>query len=205
MSLLVVSLLLLASRRPFARRFLVPCRRLRFVGFLRRGLSRRRRGFGGVTGGCRRRGRTLRSRLRLFARLFAVGQDLGDAQQGKVLAMSDLAAGVFTAALFEGDDLRSARLLKHFSRHRGSRNGWRAERQIIATHDQDLAELHYLAGLAFDFTDLDHILGGYPVLLAAGFKDREHISSSSKTGYQASFRSPMLGSVPGPDSCSLFC
>src|SRR5262249_21799787 len=40
-----------------------------------------------------------------------------------------------------------------------------------------------LARLALHFTDLDHILGGHPVLLAARFKDREHLPSSSKPCY----------------------
>src|SRR5262249_7195241 len=122
----------------------------------------------------RSRGWAFDARLRLFARLLAIGQNFGDAQQREFLAMPDLAARVFAPPFFERDDLRLARLLENFGGHRGAAHSRRPERQAVAAYDQDLAKLDNLAGLALYLADLDHILGGDPVLLAARFKDREH-------------------------------
>src|SRR5215469_11354778 len=94
--------------------------------------------------------------------------------------MTDLAARVFAPPLLERDDFGFAGLLKNFGRHGGAGNGRRAERKVVAAHHQDLAKLDDLAGLALYFTDFDHILGGYSILLAARFEDREHLSSSAK-------------------------
>src|SRR5262249_61435418 len=77
-------------------------------------------------------------------------------------------------ALFEGDDLRAARLLEHLGRDRRSCDRRIAERQAVAADDQDLAELDDLAGLAFDSGNLQHVIGDNAILLAACFDDREH-------------------------------
>ena len=97
------------------------------------------------------------------------------------------------------------RLLENFGRDRGAAHRRRAKRQAVAAHDQHLAELDDLAGLAFDFTDLDHILGSDPVLLAARFKDREHLPSSSKLVTKPQSKPDARVIPPGPDSSSLFC
>jgi hypothetical protein len=65
-------------------------------------------------------------------------------------------------------------LLQDFSGDRGAGNRGLTQRDAIATHDQDGAELHDLAGIALDLLDLDHVLGGDAVLLAAGSDDCEH-------------------------------
>src|SRR5262249_49000057 len=53
---------------------------------------------------------------------------------------------------------------------------WGAERDVVAAQYQHLAELDDLAGIALDLVDLEHILGGNAVLLAAGSDDCEHRS-----------------------------
>ncbi len=45
----------------------------------------------------------------------------------------------------------------------------------VAADDQNLAEFDDFTGFALDLVDLEHILGGNPVLLATGFEDREHL------------------------------
>ena len=60
-------------------------------------------------------------------------------------------------------------------------NRRRAERGVVAAQHQHLAELDDLAGLALDLLDLEHLSSAHPVLLAAGFDDCEHRSSSSRS------------------------
>src|SRR4029079_14592063 len=76
----------------------------------------------------------------------------------------------------EGDDLGAAALLQNLGGHGGAGNGRLAERDRVAADHQNLAELDDLAGIALDLLDLDHILGGNAVLLAAGTDDCEHRS-----------------------------
>jgi hypothetical protein len=59
----------------------------------------------------------------------------------------------------------------------------RAKRRAVAADDQNLAECDDLTGLALDLVDPEHVLGGYPVLLAAGFEDREHLCPRVRSRY----------------------
>src|SRR5262249_36939786 len=94
-----------------------------------------------------------------LAGLGTVGQDLGDPNQRKSLAVAALTAGFLTAALLEGDPLGSAALLDPLGGDGSARHGWGAERGRIATHHQHLAELDDLARLAFDLLDLQQVVG----------------------------------------------
>src|SRR5229473_2054568 len=127
-------------------------------------------------------------------RLCAVGQDLGHAQQGEFLPVAALAARILAASLLEGDDLRPAPLLQDLGGDRGAGNRRRAERDVVAAHHQDFAELDDLAGVGLDLVDLDDVLGGNAVLLAAGSDDCEHRSS-----LRVRSRCP---DRPGPAFCS---
>src|SRR5262249_19223931 len=80
------------------------------------------------------------------------------------------------------------RVLEHFAGNGCARDSRRAELRRIAAHDEDLAELDDLAGLAVDPVDPDDVFGGNPVLFAAGLDDCEHLSSSCSI--------PVLGPVP---------
>src|SRR5215472_9217014 len=169
--------------------------RFRLGGLLCRGFGRLLRGLGlrfglclalgrlglgmfGVLG----RGRRGGDRLRLglgpcgLGRLCPVGEDFGHADEREFLPVAAFPARILPAALLEGDDLRPASLLEDFGGDRGAGNGWLAQADAVAAHHQDLAELYDLAGRALDLVDLDHVLGGDAVLLAAGSDDCEHRS-----------------------------
>src|SRR5262245_58123755 len=90
--------------------------------------------------------------------------------------MAALAARILAPALLEGDDLEPAALFDHLGGDRGAGDGRGAERDVVAAHHQDVAELDDLARIALHLVDLDHILGGHAVLLAAGADDCEHRS-----------------------------
>src|SRR5215475_13587721 len=108
--------------------------------FRRKGwLFARGRGlFGGLLGSLRLAGALGLGRG--LARLGAVGQDLGDPHQRKLLAVAALPARILAAPLLEGDYLRATALLDHLGGDRSPRHGWGAERGGIATHDQNLPE-----------------------------------------------------------------
>ena len=55
-----------------------------------------------------------------------------------------------------------------------SGNGRHADGGLIATEQQDFAELNYITRFARDAVDPDHIFGHNAVLLTAGFDDCEH-------------------------------
>src|SRR5262249_6939177 len=139
------------------------------------GRSGRWRFAGLVAGSCRRARRFCGFRRRLpfrprrwrLVRLLAVGQDFGDPQQGEFLPMTALAPRVLPPALFEGDDLATARLVEHYGSDRGARDSRRTERHILAADGQHLAELDDLTRFTLDPVDLEHVFGGNPVLLAA--------------------------------------
>src|SRR6266508_4055516 len=153
--------------------------RRRGLGFRLRRLGRCDDGVGFLG-----RGRRFRGRLRLalglrpggLGRGRAVGQDFGHADEGELLPVAALPARILPAALLEGDDLRPAALLQHLGGDRSAGHHGGAERDVVAAHDQHLAELDDLARVALDLGDLQHVLGGDAVLLAAGFDVCEHLS-----------------------------
>src|SRR5215467_10770847 len=133
----------------------------------------------------------------LLARLGAVGEDLRHPHEREFLPVAALAPRVLAAAFLEGDDFRPAPLLQHLGGDRGARHGRSAERDGITAHHQHVAELDDLAGLAPDLIDLEHILGGNAVLLAAGADDCEH-------RFSPRVRSRCSDQWSGPASCSRF-
>src|SRR5580700_982343 len=89
--------------------------------------------------------------------------------------MADLTARILTPALLERDDLAAAPLFQHLGRNCCACNNRCTKLHAVAADDQNLAELDDFTGFALDLVDLEHVLGGNPVLLATGFKDREHL------------------------------
>ena len=90
------------------------------------------------------------------------------------LPVPALAPRILPPTLLERDDLRPAALLDHLGRDRRAAHRRAAELDVVAADYQHFAELDDLAGLALDLVDLKHVVGSNPVLLAAGFDDREH-------------------------------
>src|SRR5262249_19070522 len=144
----------------------------RFLPCLARGGGLRRR-FGSRLGG-----RPLRlggrPRPGLLRRLFAVSQNLGDPDEGELLAVATPAPRILAPPLLERDDLPVARLRQHLRRDRCAGNRRVTKRQAVAADDQDLAELDDLAGFALDLVDLQHVIGDNAILLAPRSDDREH-------------------------------
>src|SRR3954469_22214293 len=143
------------------------CRRL-FGGFLLR-LRLVLGAFGGGGLGLR-----FGLRLRTLGRLGALGQDFRDADQHEILPVTALAPRVLAAALLEGDDLRTPAVADDLGRDARALDHRRAEFRLVAAQHDDVAELHDRARLALNALDLEDLILGDPVLLAAGFDDCEH-------------------------------
>ena len=108
--------------------------------------------------------------------LLAVGQDLGDAQDREVLAVAVLAAVVVAALLLEDQHLVALALGDDGGADAGAADERRADGDLVAVAEhQHLAELDDLAGVAGQALDLDHVVRGDLVLLAAGADDCEHL------------------------------
>src|SRR2546421_6647420 len=80
-------------------------------------------------------------RLRHFAWLIALGQDLGDADQREVLPVAALAARILSPAFLESNDLGPAALFDHFTGDRRTGDRRRAELDVLAADYQHFAEL----------------------------------------------------------------
>jgi hypothetical protein len=89
--------------------------------------------------------------------------------------MAAFAPRVLAPALLERDDFGTAALFENLGRHHGTGDARLTEGHVVAAHDQDFAELDDFAWLAGDLIDLEHVIGGRPILLAAGFEDCEHL------------------------------
>src|SRR5215813_7958442 len=117
----------------------------------------------------------------LLGGLGAVGQDLGDAQDREVLAVAILAAVVVPAVLLEDQHLVALALGDDGGADAGAAYERGADGDLVAVAEhQDLAELDDLAGSAGQALDLDHVVGGDPVLLAAGADDCEHFTEAEQ-------------------------
>src|SRR5215813_2339846 len=117
----------------------------------------------------------------LLRGLLAVGQDLGDAEDREVLAVAVLAAVVVPALLLEDQHLVALALGDDGGADAGAAYERGADGDLVAVAEhQDLAELDDLAGSAGQALDLDHVVGGDPVLLAAGADDCEHFTEAEQ-------------------------
>src|SRR4051812_45487472 len=65
-------------------------------------------------------------------------------------------------------------MVEDFGGDAGPRNHRRADLRLVAAQHDDVADLHDRARLALDALDLEDLILGDPVLLAAGFNDCEH-------------------------------
>src|SRR5262249_35422882 len=126
--------------------------------------------FRGLGGGLRL---ALAFRLCLVRRLLAVGQDFGDPDQRELLAGAPLPARILAPALLEGDHLRPAAVLDHFGRDTGAGDRI-ADNRRVAAHQQHFGERNDRARLAVEPRNLQLVVRGDTVLLAAGFDDCEH-------------------------------
>jgi len=89
--------------------------------------------------------------------------------------VADLAARILAAALLESDDGAVLALLDDLGGNRGAIDERRAERDVLAlAMGQHLADLDDFADLGLELLDLEQIVGGNAVLLAARFDDCEH-------------------------------
>src|SRR5262245_49706033 len=100
--------------------------------------------------------------------------DVLDANGGFVLAVAPLAPRVLAPPLFESDNFGGASLFDDFGGYLGAGNGGGAELGRVAAEHQHLAEFDGGASLAGHLFDLEHIVRGDAVLLAAGLNDSVH-------------------------------
>src|SRR5205814_4105570 len=99
----------------------------------------------------------------------ALRVDLGDPQQGLILAVAFLAAVILPPLLLEDDDLVGAALLDEGGADRRTGQQRRAGRHRGAVADhQHLGELNGRARLAIELLNGDDVVRGDLVLLAAG-------------------------------------
>src|SRR5262249_18405431 len=94
-----------------------------------------------------RRPLTSRSRWRRWRWLPAFGQDLGDSNQGELLAMPPLASRILAPALFEGNDLGAANVIQDLGGDRCTCHAGGAKVRRVATDHQNFCELHDGTGL----------------------------------------------------------
>src|ERR1700730_14185227 len=92
--------------------------------------------------------------------------------------MTVLTLRVLPPPLFECNCLRSARLLDNLAGNAGAideRGSYR--RFAVLREHENTIEHHAIAGIAGERHDGDRIAGGDAILLAAGFDDREQLTS----------------------------
>src|SRR6201996_9579733 len=121
--------------------------------------------------------------------------DVGDAQNGQLLAMTLLTAIILPALLLEDDDLVGASLFEHGRGDGGASHDGRAD---LVTDHQNLVERNGLAGFTRELFDADDVVGGNLILLAAGLDDCEHdslpfIQTKPDAALQAETASPREG------------
>src|ERR1700753_1125128 len=94
--------------------------------------------------------------------------------------MAALAMRVLAALLLEGDDLLALALLDDLGGHGGALDQRRAMLRRVAAQHQDFAQGDRAAGVADQLFDLQDVVLGHFVLLAAGADNREHDLKSLK-------------------------
>src|SRR4051812_6755703 len=111
-------------------------------------------------------------------------RDVADAHDRQQLPVAVAAAIVLAAALLEDDDLLAPCLLPHPAGDGRTGGSGRAHDRAVAADHQHLGEHDRVADLAGQALDLDHLVGGDAVLLAAGLDHCVHglPETGSKTG-----------------------
>src|SRR5271165_4304214 len=101
--------------------------------------------------------------------------DSGDLDDRQILLVASLALRILAPALFEGDDLRPARLLDDLAYD--ARPGYVRGADLVGRpveQREHLVEHHLRSGFARQGHDRDLLIGGDRVLLAACLDDCEH-------------------------------
>src|SRR5690606_3795043 len=104
--------------------------------------------------------------------------DVRDTDARQILTMAQGATVVLAALLLEDRNLLAAGLLDHLGIHHCPRNGRGADGDaLVAANQQHLFELKSGTSLSGQALDLEHLVLGDLVLLAAGFDHCVHFSA----------------------------
>src|SRR5690625_2552511 len=113
----------------------------------------------------------------------AADGDVSDADARQILTMPQGTAIVLAALLLEDGDLLAASLLHDLCAHHGAGHGRRTDgHAVVATHQEHLFELQAGPSLSGQALDLEHLVLGDPILLAAGFDHCVHLSACVARG-----------------------
>jgi hypothetical protein len=106
--------------------------------------------------------------------LLTIGEDVGDAHDRQVLAMTLLALRILATALEEGDHLRTTGLLDDRAGHGGALDGGRADDGLLAADQQNILKGDSVAGFGVELLHGDDVVAGNLVLLPARLDHCEH-------------------------------
>ena len=127
--------------------------------------------------------------LGLLGRLggaLAAERDVGDAQEGQLLAMTLLDPAAGLRAVLEGDELGPTRLGDDLGADRGVRDQRATDRRVVAVGDeQDAIDRDRLARLGVEQLDFELGADLDAILLSAGLDDCVHGSSGFVSGDRA--------------------
>src|SRR6476620_10367171 len=101
-------------------------------------------------------------------------RDVGDAHDRQQLAMTVAAAVVLAPALLENDDLLALGLLQHGAGDRSTGHHGRTHQRVLAADHQPLGKHDLGPDITVETLDLDHVVLGDTVLLAAGLDHCVH-------------------------------
>ena len=104
-----------------------------------------------------------------------LGEDLGDPHFHEILPVAVLAAEMLAPPLLENEELGAARQRLDLAGDGGADNQRSAEGDAaVARNHQHFVELDLIAGIGREPLDLDDIVGGDAILLAARPNDSIH-------------------------------
>src|SRR5690625_269591 len=113
----------------------------------------------------------------------AADGDVSDADARQLLTMAHGTTVVLATLLLEDDDLLVAGLLDDLRAYHGAGHGRRADgHPIVAADQQHLFKLQAGPSLSGQALDLEHLVLGDPIMLAAGFDHCVHLSACIARG-----------------------